>query len=217
MKLLFVCATEMEMAPLKAELVGRPAVELLVSGVGLVASSCSVSRFLASHPGEIRVVINFGVAGAYVGSGAGLLDICLAEKEVLGDFGLCFNGRIEPFKQEKMTAPDSFSLAFPVLQRAEEIFTKKTIPFKKGIFVTVNCASATAARGDFLCRSHGALAENMEGAAIAGACRGEGIPLVEVRCISNMVEDRNTKTWCLADACEKSAGVAACLADSLFE
>ncbi len=205
------------MAPLKAELAGREGVEFLVSGVGLVASSCSVSRFLAANSGGIGVVVNFGVAGAYAGAGAGLLDICLAEQEVLGDFGICFNDRIEPFGREKMAVQDSFPFARPFLRRVEKIFIEKNISFKRGTFVTVNCVSATTARGDFLRRRHGALAENMEGAAIAAACREFGLPLLELRCISNMVEDRDTGGWRLFDACQKSALTASALAGTILE
>jgi len=216
MKDLFVCATELEMAPLRKKLAGRDDVELLVSGVGLVESACSLSCFLAAGQGKIRTIINFGIAGAYVGGNAGLLDICLAEKEVLGDLGLCFKDHIEPLGQENITVRNSFPLANPVLRQVEKIFNEKSIEFQKGTFVTVNCVSASALRGDFLGRTHQALAENMEGAAIARACLHFDLPLVELRCISNMVEDRDTSSWRLNEACEKSAITAACLAGNLF-
>ena len=217
MKYLFVCATEFEMEPARDLLAGRNDVEFLISGVGLLESACSLSCFLAAHSRKIKTVINFGVAGAYVGCGAEMLDICLAKKEVLGDFGLCFDERIEPLNQTDMTIQNSFLLYEPLLRQAEKILLEQKIPYQKGTFVTVNCASATIKRGNFLSRSHQALAENMEGAAIARACQDFALPLVELRCISNMVKDRNIKGWRLSEACEKSALAASSLAGRLFE
>ncbi len=217
MKYLFACATEFEMEPARDLLAGRNDVEFFISGVGLLESACSLSCFLAAHSREIKAVINFGVAGAYVGCGAEIPDICLAEKEVLGDFGLCFNERIEPFNPTDMTVRNSFILDEPLLRKSEKILLEQQIPYKIGTFVTVNCASATIERGNFLSRSHQALAENMEGAAIARACQEFALPLVELRCISNMVEDRNIKGWRLSEACDKSALAASSLAGRLFE
>lgn len=49
----------------------------------------------------------------------------------------------------------------------------------------------------------GALCENMEGAAVALACRQLSVPMLELRGISNRVEDRDTRQWDL------TAGMAA--------
>ena len=43
----------------------------------------------------------------------------------------------------------------------------------------------------------------MEGAAVAMVCKTFNTPCVELRCISNMVEDRNTADWMLEDAIGK--------------
>jgi futalosine hydrolase len=41
----------------------------------------------------------------------------------------------------------------------------------------------------------GGICENMEGAAVALACQQLSVPLLEVRGISNLVEDRDTSRW----------------------
>ena len=48
----------------------------------------------------------------------------------------------------------------------------------------------------------------MEGAAVAMVCKTFNTPCVELRCISNMVEDRNTADWMLEDAIDKICRVA---------
>ena len=70
-------------------------------------------------------------------------------------------------------------------------------------FVTVNCCTGTKKRGEFLRRKYGAGCENMEGAAVAMVCQNFNIPCVELRCISNMVDDRDTTKWRLSEAVDK--------------
>ena len=55
------------------------------------------------------------------------------------------------------------------------------------------------------------LTGNMEGAAVARVCAEFSLPLLELRCISNLVEDRNPAHWRLQEACEKAARTAAVL------
>jgi futalosine hydrolase len=43
----------------------------------------------------------------------------------------------------------------------------------------------------------------MEGAAVAMVCQKFNVPCVELRCVSNMVEDRKEKNWQLAEAIKK--------------
>jgi futalosine hydrolase len=50
------------------------------------------------------------------------------------------------------------------------------------------------------------ICENMEGAAVAHVCISYGIPVVEIRGISNTVEDRDMKKWDIrmaAENCQK--------------
>jgi futalosine hydrolase len=54
--------------------------------------------------------------------------------------------------------------------------------------------------GDELHARFDALCESMEGAAAAQICALYGIPFLEVRGISNLVEDRNRAAWRLAEA-----------------
>jgi futalosine hydrolase len=55
----------------------------------------------------------------------------------------------------------------------------------------------------------------MEGAAVARVCRQFSLPCLEVRSISNMVEDRNTKNWQLKQACTRAGQAAATIIKSL--
>jgi len=201
--ILLVTATEMEAAPLRPQIPGR-VFDFLVSGVGMVETSARLAGRLCAAEGKVSLVINFGVAGAYIGSGAGMLDLCLAESEVLGDFGVCQEEKTVPFPAD-LGAGLQFPLEKSVLERAVGIFSRHGLPVKRGVFVTVNGVSATASRGAFLRKAWNGLCENMEGAAVVRVCAEFSVPCLEVRSVSNMVEDRNPASWQLAAASERCA------------
>ena len=211
--ILLVAATEMEALPLVGEKSGSLP-ELFVTGVGPLEAAIRLTRRLCEAREEIALVFNFGVAGAYAGSGAGLLDICLAESEVMGDFGICHEKSIEPFDGQLASRQGFFSEPRYVAQ-AGEILRQQDYRCKKGVFVTVNGASATAKRGAMLHAAHNGLCENMEGGAVARVCAEFVVPCLEVRCISNMVEDRNLANWQLAAAVQKCGQAVSLLLDHI--
>ena len=75
-----------------------------------------------------------------------------------------------------------------------------------GPFVTVSTCSGTRARGEALRARYGAICESMEGAACAHVSELYGVPFLEVRGISNLVEDRDLSRWRLVDAAGAAAG-----------
>ena len=211
--ILLVAATEMEALPLAGGGDGQPH-EMLVAGVGPLETAMRLTRRLCEVGSEISLVLNFGVAGAYVGSGADLLDICLAEREVMGDFGICHAEGIEPFDGQ-LGSRSVFPLDSRYLAQAAEILGAQESGCKKGVFVTVNGVSATAARGALLRAAHNGLCENMEGGAVARVCEEFAVPCLEVRCISNLVEDRNPGNWQLAAAIQRCGAAVSLLLDHL--
>lgn len=215
--LLVTAATSLEMdAFLSASSAGRD-VHSLCTGVGPVEAALHLTHYLAATSQTITGVINFGVAGAYLGDGrgAGLLDICLADREILGDLGICIQEQVVALRGESLAIFDTFDLDSPLLQQVTTLLEGATIAVHRGTFVTVNCVSGTRRRGDSLARQHQALCENMEGAAVARVCRHFQLPLVELRCISNLVEDRDPTTWRLRDACRRCGQVVARVVEGL--
>ena len=71
-----------------------------------------------------------------------------------------------------------------------------------GSFVTLSTCTGTSARAHELEARHHGLCENMEGAAAAQVAELHGIPWLEVRGISNIVEDRDLKKWNIPLAAE---------------
>jgi futalosine hydrolase len=214
--LLLVCATELEMKGLPQTVRLDPRFSCLVSGVGLVEATLALSGRLLSSESSFDAVINFGVGGAYPGSGMELLDICLAEKEMLGDLGIQTGDDIVslpehlPYNRFFKTDPKVLSLAHSFLDQTG-------IQHTSGPFITVGCASGTSARGGLLSKKYNGICENMEGAALARVCQEFSIPFFELRCISNRVEDRHAAGWRLQEAADKAAVTAGLVASHLLD
>ncbi|QHA05411.1 futalosine hydrolase [Streptomyces broussonetiae] len=72
---------------------------------------------------------------------------------------------------------------------------------RTGPILTVSTVTGTAARADALRARHpGALAEGMEGFGIAEAAAAHGVPVLEIRAISNPVGPRDRAAWRIGDA-----------------
>ncbi len=217
--LLAVAATQMEMEPF-LKLVREHDIDCLslVAGVGPMETAVTLGRFLAEYRFQVTGLVQFGVAGAYItpeeDGQLPLLSVCLAEHEVMGDLGICFPESVE-YLPEDLVGSMTFPLQSALLSRAVEVLRVNQISCILGAFITVNSTSGTLARGEMLRQQWGGLCENMEGAAVARLCREYGLPLVEIRVISNLVEDRNLQNWQLHQACRRSGEIAALLVKEL--
>jgi futalosine hydrolase len=210
--ILAVAATEIEMAPFVAALSASPVFcRTLVTGVGPVATTLRLTRFLCADKEQFDMVLQFGVGGAYLlpdqRRQPRLLDICLAEQEVAGDFGICLGDAME-YLDSALAGESISTLDTALLQRCRLVLERLGISFHPGVFVTVNGISGTKIRGEMLQARWNGLCENMEGAAVVRVCREFNLPCVELRCISNYVEDRQPSSWQLSEACRKAADTA---------
>lgn len=212
---LLAAATDFECDCARKILVASKDIAFLTTGVGPVETAFSLTAFLCRHS-QVSAVINFGVAGAFLNTDIDMLDICLARHEVLADLGICFPDRIDPLNAESLNIEKEFDLQNTLLRQAQDILKEENQPFQTGTFVTVNCVSGTTSRGNFLQQTHQAICENMEGAAIARVCRGFGLDCLEIRAISNMVEDRDPSKWQLKQACEKAGSAVTTVVEGLL-
>jgi len=202
---LIASPTELEISKLKEDKNLRGSFNFLTTGFGMLESSISLTKFFSEH--KVEGVILFGVCGAYVDSGIEVLDICLAEREFIGDFGVAMNNEVEYFTSDILKNKYDFDLKNKLFNKVEKGLGALKLPYKSGNFVTVNSCSGTLKRGNFLRDKFNAICENMEGAAIAKVCELYYVPLVEMRCVSNMVENRDKSKWKTEEAIKKSAAI----------
>lgn len=223
--ILATTATEIELRPflkkwntLQGSTLSRAGVETLVTGVGPTDTALSLTKALAEKGGEITSVVSFGIGGAYIQPDENdqpqLLDICIAAKEIFGDLGVCLGDEIE-YLDSALTGSLSCELDREMALRAKTILDGAGFRAYYGNFITVSGATGRRSRGEYLQKTWNGLCENMEGAAMARVCRVFSIPCLEVRAVSNYVDDRDTSSWKLGEACEKAGAAAYYLIDEL--
>ncbi len=178
---------------------------LCVGGMGKVnaahAATLLISRF------GVESVIIFGIGGAYPSSGAAIGDLAIAKEELAGDEGVLTRDGFKDteyigiplLKTATSLIYTTYPASEPLVHRSSQSLAAHQKPgqgkIHVGRFVTLSTCTGTATRAQELEERYHGLCENMEGAAVAQVAELHGVPWLEVRGISNIVEDRDLKKW----------------------
>lgn len=180
-------------------------VAYICSGVG-IANAARAVAILAERERPDAIIL-FGIGGAYARSGPQKGGLAAASAEVYAEGGLLI-----PAAKEKTV--DGFrALGFPLLKKGGKNFfgsfpldrgllrqAKKCIAdLRTGRFLTVWTAQRSVRKADLLGIKYGAVMENMEGAAAAQTALFYGIPLLEIRGVSNIAGEPPRK-WIKEEA-----------------
>jgi len=185
---------------------------LLHTGIGKAAAASAATVLIERHAPDI--IVSIGCGGAYRTSGLAVGDLAVATEEIFGDEGvLAPEGFLDV---EALGLPSAqredkrFYNTFPVSRKVADTVSPLLSAFvaqrgrrvKSGPFVTVSTCSGTTTAGTEMARRTGGICENMEGGAVAQVCALYALPFLEIRGISNLVEDRDTSRWDLKSATE---------------
>jgi len=163
-------------------------VTCLISDVGPVHSAMAAARALQEKRG-FDGVVSAGIGGAFLDTELNVGDLVVATEVHHGDFGVERDDGFVPASEldwpfGSHTCHDGLSarLAKPGARR--------------GDILTVTRQSASNARTADLRRTWpDVVAEAMEGIGVAAAAATRGLPMAEVRAISNMVGPRDQHPW----------------------
>ena len=186
--------------------IGGREVMLALTGMGKVNAASALTALLERFTPEL--VINVGCGGAFPGSGLAVGDLAIAQSETFADEGVQTPGGwrgldligIPVFQGAGEPIFNSIELPRDLAEGALLCAREQGIRALVGPFLTVSTCSGTAGHGDELLRRFPGICENMEGAALAQVALIYEVPLLEVRGISNMVEDRDLARWELTRA-----------------
>jgi futalosine hydrolase len=210
MRVLIVSATPMEVAPLVAamkHIAGTARlsnysyaghnVDVLTTGVGMVATAAWCASTLNAVAGRYDVAINCGACGSFdetlpPGTVVHVVTDCLSELGAEdGDAFLSLQELQLPGECQLTNSDPPENRALSILPRVRGI----TVNTAHG-----NDASIATARQRF-----GPQVESMEGAAFMFACQIHRVPFAQVRAVSNVVERRNRERWEMRRAIENLA------------
>jgi len=186
----------------------------ITSGIGKVnaahAATLMINRYNPS------LIINFGLGGAYPSSGLDVGGVAIATKEIYTDVGVWLEKGLQTLETIGIPLVQAgrrrYYSAFPLEGRLTKRLIGRRllnkweqhsgVSIRKGPFATVSACTGTNKRAEELEKRFGVICENMEGAAVAQICALYNVPLIEIRGISNLVEERNRSSWDCAGAAE---------------
>lgn len=216
-EVLLVAATPLEAARLRSS-----SFSVVVTGIGAVNTAHALTQHLVTQPGP-SLVIQTGIAGAYVPADIAVGSVVLATKETYGDLGVLTPEGWRPLDEigipllaETSAHParfNEFPLDAALVAAAARVGGSRIA--RTGPFLTLSQVTGVRALGDALYERFGALCESMEGAAAAHVCAAHGVPFLEVRGISNLIVDRDRASWRIAEAADTAQTVTLHLAANL--
>ncbi len=208
-----IAPTPVESKELRREIKPMPSDELKIitdgelHGKSIAFTHCGVGKVNAAHSAtlilenyETALLILFGIGGAY-NTHAKIGDVAVSENENYGEEGvLTKNGwtsmeTISPLLKKEKEYYNTFPLDLELSELAVKVAKDQGFNTISGDFVTVSQVSGTKERGEILKNRFNGICENMEGAAVAHICALYGVRMVEIRGISNMIEERDIKKW----------------------
>lgn len=232
MRILIAAATSVEVAPLVASLRGAEetpdpfsrgraakvtayvhaghGVDVLVTGIGMVATAAWCSRALARHAYDLA--LNVGVCGAYnralaPGTVVHVVSDCIAELGAEDDDAFL------TLKDLRLPGDDEFPVTGGRLVNASPLrnATLSALPAVHGI--TVNKVHGNDRSIAAVAERFKPDVESMEGAAFMYACMLQELPFAQLRAVSNVVERRNRSAWKITEAVDGLAHVTLSILD----
>lgn len=198
-RILVMTAVDAERDAVCRGLKGDSRFDVLAAGVGPVAAAVSTAAALASAKSDYDLVISAGIGGGFPGR-APIGSLVVANEMVAADLGaetpegFCSLDKLG-FGTTRIHARVS------LVERVTEALRNAGLPVYTGPVLTVSTATGTAASASELsARIPGAAAEGMEGYGVAAAAGKYGIPVLEIRAISNPVGPRDRAAWRIGDA-----------------
>ncbi len=171
--------------------------EVLAGGVGAVSAAVSTVKALAAA--GYSMVVSAGIGGGFSGR-AELGSLVVANEVIAADLGV--------ETPEGFSSLDDLGFGLTRLQadpglvdRVTAALLEAKLPVNTGPVLTVSTVTGTAATAlELAARIEGAAAEGMEGYGVALAAREFGLPVLEIRAISNMVGPRDRSAWQIKEA-----------------
>lgn len=181
---------------------GKMDIELMITGVGTVATTWKITKWL-SHNTRPDIAVNAGIAGSFnplikIGDTVMPVADCFADAGIEDGnhfFTLCeagiISGADSPFHGDFIHCHNSFC------KKLEQTLK----PVKA---ITVNTATGSTDTREKLKAKFNPDIETMEGAAFFYVSSLEKIPFIAIRAISNMVEQRDKTKWNIPLALENT-------------
>lgn len=199
MNCLVISATAMEIGPFLHELrSGKtvlPFTDVLITGIGLTATTWSLTRQLRQKPPDL--VIQAGIAGCFDPS-IKLGTVFVVKKDTIADLGVAETGKFNTIFDMGLARENQFPYKKGWLVNDHDLLKK--VKLKKIKAISCNEISTSEQKINFYKKKFSPLIESMEGAALHYVCLMENIPFLQIRSVSNYIRERNKKKWAMKES-----------------
>ncbi|NUO08411.1 MAG: futalosine hydrolase [Candidatus Brocadia sp.] len=206
MKLLVVAATFPEIKPLLLSLGHSEAkefsmktlhyhqlsIDILITGVGLMHTAYFIGKALINN--TYNLALQFGIAGSFRKDLALGVTVNVME-EVVADLGAEDKENFLDATELHLLPPDQFPYHAGKLLNTTQDSAYGVPALKKVKGISVNKVHGYQDSIDKIIKKYQPDIESMEGAAFFFACLMERVPCLQIRAISNYIEDRNKDRW----------------------
>lgn len=211
-RILVVTAVAVEKDAILRGLNGSGSFDVAAAGVGPAAAAAGTARALAAC--EYGLVISAGIGGGFAGR-AEVGSLVVASDIVAADLGA--------ETPEGFRSVDELGFGSARIPVDAELASRVTaalraagLPVATGPVLTVSTVTGTSeCAAELASRVPGAAAEAMEGFGVAVAAQACGVPVLEIRAVSNAVGPRDRASWRIGDALAALEKAASHLAEVL--
>ncbi len=187
--------------------------DVLLAGVGPISAAVNTSKILASN--KYGLVVSAGIGGGFIGK-AEVGSLVVANEIIVADLGVQ--------TPEGFLSVDELGFGSSRIQVNEDLvnrlvkaFLAAKLSVNIGPVLTVSTATGTAeSELELMARVPEATAEGMEGYGVALAAKEQGIPVLELRTISNAVGPRDRAAWRIKEALELLEATSTVLSEVLI-
>lgn len=173
----------------------------LETGIGALNTYASLVRFRLRVP--VDRVLHLGIAGAYTTASEEVRKLCvpvIIGKEVVADLGAEESSSFLSLEELEIGEIEYYESE--CLALFDDLFgdSLRGLPIVSG--ATVNMATGSAETGILRAKKYGVEVESMEGAGALKFGKDFGIPVLEIRSISNIAAVRDKRSWDVVGALE---------------
>ncbi len=196
-KILVMTAVELERQAVLRGLKGDRRFTVLLSGVG--SASAAANTAIALSKENYDMVISMGIAGGFLEK-ADIGSLVVATEIIAADLGIETRDGFQMI-EELGFGTNRIRLDHEIVAQVMFGLEQTGMTVQKGLVITVSTVTGTAETAAALTsRLPDATAEAMEGFGVAIAAQQFGIPILEIRGISNAVGPRQRELWQMDDA-----------------
>jgi futalosine hydrolase len=199
---LLVAATVMEISPFlswyrdaKNSLADDLNIDIRITGIGLTASTYSISRQIQIRRPDL--IIQAGIGGCFDQS-IPLGSVMAIKQEAIGDQAVIESGKMKTLFDLGLVPGNQFPFSNGWLINKSGILKKTKLKKVKGI--TTNEITTAKQRIKLYRENFDPAIESLEGAALHYVCLVEKIQFLQVRSVSNYIGERNKKNWNMKDS-----------------